>query len=88
MAKYPSTEGLQAALADVEPGDYTSSDLLPSFNAWAYREGRTQISAKTLGEAIKRELPLERVGRKKGVTVWHFTREGLACRNWFTVPPS
>lgn len=84
-ARPDTTDLLQAlgAMADAEPGWYTSAQLLPTYNTWAATQGLPELEAKTLGEQIRREVTLER-RRRGGSNVWHLTRRGLECRNWHT----
>lgn len=77
-----SWEDLRAALGEMEPGEYRSADLLPTYNAWAERESKPTVDSKTLGEAIARETCLDsRVSHR--ARVWRLDRAGLECRNWF-----
>lgn len=73
---------LRAAFHGIEPGWYRSADLLPRFNAWAKEAGKEEVSVKTLGEAISKELAC-RVKKRGHASVWWIDEPTLTHRNWF-----
>ncbi len=77
-------DDLQAALAEIEPGEYKTAQLLPTYNAWAEREGKPVLDSKTLGEAIARKTCLDSRHGHGHIRVWILDRKGLECRNWHT----
>jgi len=81
-----SREDLVAILTGLEPGEYRTRDLLPRANAWLEREGREPVTAKALGEEIRRKLSLERRKIVGNVAAWRITPEALAGRDWFVEP--
>lgn len=80
----PTEDDLHAALAEVESGRYRTAELLPAYTAWAEKNGREVPTVKELGQAISRELCLDRDKGHGNVAVWIVTPEGINCRNWFT----
>lgn len=79
-----SRDDLVAILTGLGRGEYRTRDLLPRANAWLERQGRTPVTAKTLGEEIARRIGLERRRVAGNVVAWHVTPEAVAGRDWFT----
>jgi hypothetical protein len=77
-------DDLRAALAEVEPGEYRTAQLLPTYNTWAEREGKPTLTTKALGEAIARETCLNSRHGHGHIRLWTVDRKGLECRNWHT----
>lgn len=78
-----SREELSAILSQVKPGKYLSRDLLPEVNDWLNRNGRQPISAKKLGERLRRVMGFRPCGARRGNSIWLITPEAIAGRDWF-----
>lgn len=78
-----SDTDLQAALKGIEEGWYRSIDLLPRFNTWARSQGRPEVTAKALGEAIRREFKPRKRSAHRNVAVWYLSDRVLTHRDWF-----
>lgn len=74
---------LHDALIGIEPGWYTSSDLLPRYLAWAGQNGKPEVSAKTLGEAIRRAFDPKRRRVVGNVALWYLDDRVLTHRDWY-----
>lgn len=75
---------IQAALKDLAPGWYTSADLLPTFNEWATKGGKPEVSAKVLGQAIRQHFSAAPTRRAHGnVAVRFLNQDILNHRAWF-----
>lgn len=68
-------EDLRQVLIGIEPGWYRTRDLYPRYVAWAESQGKTPASVKTMGEAIRRELDVERGVTHGNVSRWYITEE-------------
>lgn len=79
-----SEADIQAAFVSLEPGWYTSADLLPTYNAWAKRERKPEITTKTLGEALRRHFSAGPARKIKGnVALRYLNQDILHHRAWF-----
>lgn len=76
--------GIQAALKDLDPGWYTTADLLPTYNSWAGRAGQPQVTVQILGHALRRDFsdaPTRRAHGNK--TLRYLSQDILNHRAWF-----
>lgn len=76
-----TADDLRAALAGVPDGWYRSADLLPRYLAWAEREGKPELNAKGLGEAIARELKPEKRAKHHSA-IWRIDERNLNGEVW------
>lgn len=70
-----SEADIRSFLAGMKPGYYRTADLYPRYLAWTARENRDPVTAKTLGEVIRRKLTPERGAAHGHVAAWKITAE-------------
>jgi hypothetical protein len=74
------SEDVMDMLRGLAPGNYTTRDLYPRYQAWAEREKKPVKSAQRLGMALKRVTPSGRFAHGHART-WHVTTAVLAGRH-------